>query len=203
MNTEIANNKAEVYMHRLFELTDQFIEERLQGDEEKLTKHFRELLFYIADRIERPDNDCIDELDNLFNSYVRLCTRYGKLPTIEGFSFLTKIHRSTFDDWKNMRYRASSTSHADTVKGWLDTCKSFVVDELSNSNTANVNLIFISKAAHGLRETAPVPTPEEPRKRYMSADELVFLGDPSEGAEWEKGKEKEQKSSETLPYLGD
>ena len=45
--------------------------------------------------------------------------------------------------------------------------------------------------------------PHKETRRYMAADELIFLGDPSERAEWERGKEKEQKSSETLPYLGD
>lgn len=41
MNTEIASNRMEVYTGRLFELADQFINEKLKGDEEKLTKRFR------------------------------------------------------------------------------------------------------------------------------------------------------------------
>lgn len=176
MNTEIASNRMEVYTGRLFELADQFINEKLKGDEEKLTKRFRELLFYLADRIQKPDNDDIDALDNLFDAYVRLCVRYNKLPTLEGFSFLSKIHRSTLDDWKNQRYRANTARFADTVKAWYDICKSFVVDELSNSSSANVNLIFISKSAYGLRETSPIPAPEtELRKRIISADEPIRL----------------------------
>lgn len=190
MNTEIANNRMEVYTDKLFELADQYIDEVLEGDEEKLTKRFRELLFYVADRIEKPDNDDIDGLDSLFDAYVRLCVRYNKLPTLEGFSFLSRIHRSTLDDWKNMRYRASTTRFADTVKRWYDICKSFVIDELSNNSTANVNLIFISKSAYGLRETAPVPAPEtELRKRVISADEPIRLDGVLTAAE--------------LPKLGD
>ncbi len=176
MNTEISSNRMEVYTNKLFELADQYIDEVLEGDEEKLTKRFRELLFYVADRIEKPDNNDIDGLDNLFDAYVRLCVRYNKLPTLEGFSFLSKIHRSTLDDWKNRRYRASTTRFADTVKRWYDICKSFVIDELSNSSSANVNLIFISKSAYGLRETAPIPAPEtELRKHIISADEPIRL----------------------------
>lgn len=176
MNTEIANNRMEVYTNKLFELTDQYINEVLDGNEERLAKRFRELLFYLADRIEKPDNDDIDALDNLFDAYVRLCVRYNKLPTLEGFSFLSKIHRSTLDDWKNQRYRASTARFADTVKTWYDICKSFVVDELSNSSSANVNLIFISKSAYGLREASPIPALEtELRGRHISADEPIRL----------------------------
>lgn len=166
MNTELAINGVEVYSHRLFELADRFIAERLQGDESGVEKRFRELIFFMADRIDVPNHDDIRELDNLFDAFVRLCVRYNRLPTLEAFSFLTKIHRSTFDDWKNMRYRSSTTDYADTIKGWHDTCKSFVIDELSNSRLANVNLIFTAKSAYGMRETAPVPA--EPQSRIAS-----------------------------------
>lgn len=166
MNTEAAVNGVEIYTNKLFELTDQYIEERLNGDESGIAKRFRELILYIADRIEVPDNDDISGLDSLFDAFVLLCVRYNRLPTLEAFSFLTKIHRSTFDDWKNMRYRSSTTSYADTIKRWYDICKSFVIDELTNNSSANVNLIFISKAAYGLRETAPIPA--EPQSRISS-----------------------------------
>lgn len=207
MNTEIANNKMEIYTHKLFELTDQFVNEVMEGNEEKLTKHFRELLFYLSDRIERIDNGDIDELNNLFDSYVRLCCRYDKLPTLEGFSFLTRIHRSTFDDWKNMRYRSSSTDYADTIKRWYDICKSFVVDELSNNKVANVNLIFTAKAAYGMRETSPIPAGEIEQKKVLKATELPRLGEPKE----DMGKNAAQSlksegmggNNEVLPYLGD
>lgn len=175
MNTEIASNRMEIYTNKLFELADRYIDEVLEGDGEKIVKRFRELLFYLADRVEKPDNDDIDGLDSLFDAYVRMCVRYNKLPTLEGFSFLSKIHRSTLDDWKNRRYRASTTRFADTVKRWYDICKAFVIDELSNNSSANVNLIFISKSAYGLRETAPMLPETELRKHIISADEPIRL----------------------------
>lgn len=173
MNTELASNGTEVYSHRLLELADKFVAERLQGDESGVTKRFRELILYIADRIEVPDNDDISGLDSLFDAFVLLCVRYNRLPTLEAFSFLTKIHRSTFDDWKNMRYRSSTTSHADTIKRWYDICKSFVIDELTNNSSANVNLIFISKAAYGLRETAPMPDELQSRITSQTPEEIA------------------------------
>lgn len=176
-NAEIASNKMEVYTHKLFELADQFINEVLEGDGERMAKHFREFIFYAADRIEEPGNDDIDALDSLFNAYVRLCVRYNKLPTLEGYSFLSKVHRSTLDDWKNMRYRSSDTRYADTVKYWHDVCKSFVIDELTNNSTTNVNLIFVGKACYQMRETTPVPTLEiDSNRRVLTASELPKLG---------------------------
>lgn len=176
MNTEIASNRMEVYTNKLFELTDQYINEVLGGDEEKLTKRFRELLFYLADRIEKPDNDDIDGLNNIFDAYVRLCVRYCKRPTIEGFSFMVNINRATFDDWRTGRYRSSDSRYVHSIKTWRDICKSFVIDELSNSNTANVNLIFTAKAAYGMRETSPTPPLETEHRRVLTAAELPKLG---------------------------
>lgn len=175
MNTEISSNRMEVYTNKLFELTDQYINEVLGGDEEKLTKRFRELLFYLADRIEMPYSDDIDGLNNIFDAYVRLCVRYCKRPTIEGFSFMANINRATFDDWRTGRYRSSDSRYVHSIKRWYDICKSFVIDELSNSNTANVNLIFTAKAAYGMRETSPVPPLETEHRRMISADELIRL----------------------------
>lgn len=174
MNTEIANNKVEIYTNRLFELADQYVEERLEGDEGKLTK-LREFLFFACDRLERPNND-IDALDNLFSAYVRLCTKYDKMPTIEGFSFLTGINRSTFDDWKNKRYRSSDERYVHTIKTWYDVCKAFVVDELSNNPCKNVNLIFVAKAAYGLYDSPSTPIPvEEVKPAPKGIDQLPTI----------------------------
>ena len=54
---------------------------------------FVDMIFYIADRIPKPSNDNIDLLDELFDMYVRICTRYNVLPTLEVFSFLFNINR--------------------------------------------------------------------------------------------------------------
>ncbi|MFG6319539.1 MAG: hypothetical protein K1W33_06795 [Clostridia bacterium] len=179
MNTETANDGIEVYTHRLFALADEYIKERLGGKEEDVQKNFRDLIFFMADRIEKPDNSEIELLDDLFEAYTRVCARYGKLPTLECFSWLVKIDRNTFTDWQKKEYR-SSTAHSSTVKKWLNICRGFTVDELSNSKFANPNLIFIAKAAYGMRETAPLPALETENKRILSASELPKLGNKSE-----------------------
>lgn len=179
-NIEITENGIEVYTTELYRLADKYIQQRLEDKEDNVSKQFRDMIFYISDRIKKPDHDDIDALDKLFDAYVRLCVRYNKLPTIECFSFLTKIHRSTFDDWKNGRYRLTTSQYADTVKGWQDTCKSFVVDELQNNSNTNINLIFVSKACYGLRETSPAPAPEPETKQILTASQLPRLGDTKE-----------------------
>ena len=189
MNTETVNNGIEVYTHRLFALADEYIKERLGGKEEDVQKNFRDMIFFIADRIEKPDNSEIELLDDLFEAYTRVCARYGKLPTLECFSWLVKIDRNTFTDWHKKEYR-SSTVHSSTVKKWLNICRGFTVDELSNSKFANPNLIFIAKAAYGMRETAPLPALETENKRILTAAELPRLGDISE-----------QKDTTELPNL--
>ena len=178
MNTETVNNGIEVYTHRLFTLADEYIQERLKGKEEDVQKNFRDLIFFMADRIEKPDNSEIELLDGLFEAYTRVCARYGKLPTLECFSWLVKIDRNTFTDWQKKEYR-SSTAHSSTVKKWLNICRGFTVDELSNSKFANPNLIFIAKAAYGMRETAPLPALETENKRVLTASELPKLGNKS------------------------
>lgn len=175
MNTEIANNGMEVYTNELFSLADEYIQARLAGKEDGVTKQFRDLIFYITDRIEKPDNDDIEALDNMFEAYIRLCAKYSKLPTLEAFSWLVKIDRNTFTDWAKERYRTNSPEHGRTVKKWLEICKGFAIDELSNSKFANPNLIFTAKAAYGLRETSPTPAPETEKLPMLTADQLPRL----------------------------
>lgn len=172
MNTERANNGTELYTSKLFELTDTYIGERFGSDEEKVNSHFRDLIFYLSDRLQKIPNEEIEELDAMFEAYVRLCAKYGKLPTVELFAMLAKINPATLTDWKNGEYR-SSTAHGKTVKKWLETCRSFVVDELSNSRMPNPNLIFTAKAAYYMRETAPIPAEPQSRLAAQTPEEIA------------------------------
>lgn len=188
----------------MFELCDKYIDSELKGDEGKIKGRFRDMIFYISDRLETLDRDNIEALDSLFDAYVRLCCRCEKLPTMELFAMLVKIDRNTFTDWKKGEYRnklyytmdgeriknintwrfnhpgqeyqeVPSSAYSRTVEKWYNICKGLAIDELSNNNFANANLIFIAKAAYGLRETSPVSLEERQPKRYLSAEELIVL----------------------------
>lgn len=168
-------NGIEVYQHDIYMYADEYVEKELDGDGSKMDRRFRDMILYIADRIPKPSYEDIGLLDRIFDIYIRLCTKYERLPTLECFSWLVGIHRATFTRWINEQYR--STAHCDAAKKWLEICKGFCLDELSNAKIANPNLIFTAKAAYYMRETSPLPALEtESHKRVLTAAELPKLG---------------------------
>lgn len=201
-NVEIMDKNIEIYTNEIFLLADEYIQTQLDGNVEKIKDYFRDLVLFISDRIEKIDNSDIETLDIAFSAYVRLCTKYSKLPTLELFSLLVKVNRSTFTDWSNKEYR-KNTTHGEKVKEWLNTCKSFVIDELTNCRIANPNLIFIAKAAHGMRETAPIPALETTEKKVLSIDELPILSFEEEKTGDDCSKLCENETQIELPKLPD
>lgn len=188
-------NGSDIYLHNIYYFADQYItnELELSKDDDNyiqtVADNFVGMILYIHDNIQKPSNDDIELLDNIFNIYVRLCSRYRVLPTLECFSFLTGIARQTFTDWMRGDYRIGS-AHGSTAKKWLDTCRSFTVNRLSNQRGTDANLIFVAKAAYGMAETAPVQQdqiqgiPQQSREeiaaRYSSCKELPELPDLSD-----------------------
>lgn len=173
-NTVKTADGVEMYLHDIYYYADEYIERELDGDIDSVSDSFPALILYIADNISKPDNADIGLLDSIFNIYIRLCSKYKVLPTLEMFSFLVNINRATFTDWSNGEYRASS-EHGNTVKKWFNICKSFTVNRLHNKGGTDANLIFIAKAAYGMAETAPVQTVNE-HQRVLTAAELPKLG---------------------------
>lgn len=169
-----ASNGSEVYRHEIMELAEEYIERELDGDISLVSDSFPAIVLYINDSIGRQDTADIDNLDKLFNIYIRLCSRCRVLPTLEMFSLMIGISNATISSWIAGEYR-SSTGHCQTAQKWFDTCKSFTVNRLHNKGGTDANLIFIAKAAYKMVETAPVQTarveqiaqtPEEIAARY-------------------------------------
>ena len=106
----------EVYKHNINYYADEYIRNELEidhvdTDSKQIVKdNFVDMLFYICDHIEKPDNADIKALDNIFNVYVRLCSKYGVNPTLEAFSFLVDIDRTTFNNWLNGLLNTSTRS---------------------------------------------------------------------------------------------
>ena len=159
-NTDITSAGIEIYRHDINYYADEYIKNELEIDHvdqesKKIVKDsFVDMLFYISDRISKPDNADIKALDNIFSVYVRLCSKYSVNPTLEAFSFLVDIDRNTFTTWANGTYRTAD--HSSTVKKWLNICRGFLVDNLGNSKGTDANKIFIAKAAYGMAETKAV-----------------------------------------------
>ena len=119
-NTDITSAGIEIYRHDINYYADEYIRNELEIDHvdqesKKIVKDsFVDMLFYISDRISKPDNADIKALDNIFSVYVRLCSKYSVNPTLEAFSFLVDINRATFTSCNNGDYRTQE--HSDTVK---------------------------------------------------------------------------------------
>lgn len=181
-NTVVTDQGIEVYENDIYRLVDEYISTVLQVTPEEfdtqkeykaaVADSFVDMIFYIHDRIPKPSNDDIELLDNIFNIFVRACSKYNVLPTLEIFSFLVGIERRTFTDWSNQKTRAS-TSHSDTVKKWFDICKNCTVNRLNNQPGTNANLIFVAKAAYGMAETAPVPAAQQQGIPKQSAQQIA------------------------------
>lgn len=177
-NTVKSEVGIEVYQNEIYRLVDEYIDTELDGDIESVADNFVSMIFYIADNIQKPSNDDIELLDNIFDIYVRICAKYKVLPTLEVFSFLVGIDRNTFTDWSMGRYRVSS-AHGSTVKKWFNICKSFTLNRLHNQTGTNANLIFVAKAAYGMAETAPVQVDEQ-NNRALTDSELPKLTIPAQ-----------------------
>ena len=181
-NTVITDQGIEVYESDIYRLVDEYISTVLQVSPEDyntqkeyktvVADSFVDMIFYIHDRIPKPSTEDIELLDNIFSIYVRICTKYGVLPTLEVFSFLVGIERRTFTKCSNGQYR-TSTSHGDTVKKWFDICKNCTVNRLNNQPGTNANLIFVAKAAYGMAETAPVQTGQQQGIPQQSREQIA------------------------------
>lgn len=203
-NTVTANNGVEIYTNNISLYADEFLTREL--DEERRqdiynnSSTFMAMILYIADNIDKPDNNDIELLDNIFNIYIRLCVKYNMLPTLECFSMLININPGTLSDWgsgvlrsniyydskgnyikdfaawqlnhRGEQYRVEpSTAHAEAVKKWKNICKNFLVNSLQNSKGVDANKIFIAKAAYGMVETAPVPV--QNAEQHRTAEQIA------------------------------
>lgn len=171
-NTLKTDNSIEVYTSDIYRLVDEYIDIELLGDKEQVKESFMDMIFYISDRIPKPSNDNIQLLDDIFNIYIRLCSKYKTLPTLEQFSFLININNNTLAAWGNNEYRANSL-HSLTTKKWKETCKKFLINNLQNSKGRDINKIFIAKAAYGMVETAPVQTVQHLQIEAQSPEQIA------------------------------
>ena len=159
-NTTTTKEGIDIYINKINALSDEYINNilNINPDNAKdpeykkiIADNFTDMIFYISDNINKPGNDDINLLDGIFNIYIRLCSRYSVLPSLEVFSFLVGINNGTFSDWADGQYRTSS-GHGETVKKWKNICKGFTVNRLQNQTGTNANLIFVAKAAYGMVE---------------------------------------------------
>ena len=157
-NTITTVDGVEVYTSQITEIADRYISDL--EDKESIYDYtvFTDMLLSISDNMTPLNNyNDITVLDNLFNIYKRLCSKYRVLPTLYDFSMMINIDPSTITSWINGDYRGGPTSpHPKTAKKWKQYCAGRLASNLSNSKGTDANKIFIAKAAYGMAETKAV-----------------------------------------------
>ena len=157
-NTVTTVDGIEVYTSQITEIADRYISDL--EDKESIYDYtvFTDMLLSISDNMTPLKNyNDITVLDNLFNIYKRLCSKYKVLPTMYDFSMMINIDPSTITSWINGDYRGGPTSpHSKTAKKWKQYCAGRLASNLSNSKGTDANKIFIAKAAYGMAETKAV-----------------------------------------------
>lgn len=192
-NTVTTVDGIEVYTSQITEIADRYIADLEDIDSIYSYEVFTDLLLYISDNMTPLNNyDDITVLDNLFNIYKRLCSKYRVLPTLYDFSMMINIDPSTITRWMNGETRGGLTSeHCKTAKKWKQYCAGRLASNLSNSKGTDANKIFIAKAAYGMAETKAV---EQGRitgatktvkqiAKEIGADELPDFGDQEDDAD--------------------
>lgn len=192
-NTVTTVDGIEVYTSQITEIADRYIADLEDIDSIYTYEVFTDLLLYISDNMTPLNNyDDITVLDNLFNIYKRLCSKYRVLPTLYDFSMMINIDPSTITRWMNGETRGGLTSeHCKTAKKWKQYCAGRLASNLSNSKGTDANKIFIAKAAYGMAETKAVEqgwitgatkTVKQIAKE-IGADELPDFGDQEDDAD--------------------
>lgn len=189
-NTVTTADGVEVYTSQITEIADRYIADLEDIDSIYTYEVFTDLLLYISDNMTPLDNyNDITVLDNLFNIYKRLCSKYRVLPTLYDFSMMINIDPSTITRWMNGETRGGLTSeHCKTAKKWKQYCAGRLASNLSNSKGTDANKIFIAKAAYGMAETKAVEQEQitgarktvEQIAQDIGADELPDFGDPKD-----------------------
>ena len=192
-NTITTADGIEVYTSQITEIADRYISDL--EDKESIYDYtvFTDMLLSISDNMTPLNNyNDITVLDNLFNIYKRLCSKYRVLPTLYDFSMMINIDPSTITRWMNGETRGGLTSeHCKTAKKWKQYCAGRLASNLSNSKGTDANKIFIAKAAYGMAETKAV---EQVRitgvtktvkqiAKEIGADELPDFGDQEDDAD--------------------
>lgn len=192
-NTVTTVDGVEVYTSQITEIADRYIADLEDIDSIYTYEVFTDLLLYISDNMTPLNNyNDITVLDNLFNIYKRLCSKYRVLPTLYDFSMMINIDPSTITRWMNGETRGGLTSeHCKTAKKWKQYCAGRLASNLSNSKGTDANKIFIAKAAYGMAETKAVEQEQitgarktvEQIAQDIGADELPDFGDPEDDAD--------------------
>lgn len=104
-NTVQTQDGAEVYINKILELADDYINnldnpDDIKGNNNLFNGMIKHIYFYWF-KHNPVDYDDIDTLDDIWDIYTSLCYKYNKNPTIIEFCLMVDINRETTTSWKN------------------------------------------------------------------------------------------------------
>lgn len=181
----------EVYIDRIDEVADEYIRSLVNPDDITHPMIFTGMIHYIHNQLFKPCRrnqkiyqkntyqnttnsilpyDDIDTLDHVFDIYCGLCYKYRQAPTMLEYCILTGINYDTINTWLNGAVRTKL--HTETAKKWKKTCEEALEKKAIENN--GVGAIFALKCAHGWRETAPLPAPENNLVGAVDSPEVIM-----------------------------
>ncbi len=182
-NTITTDSGTEVYIHRILEITDDYISRLESPDDIRDANIFQGLLKEIYVQLFRAtepqrydlkttiDTSDIKQLDRIWDLFCAICYKYKHRPTLLRFATMIGISRQTFDDWKNGKNRGANTEYVDTIQKWLTEAESALEAGAIESNS--IGSIFALKANFKWRETAPITEQPSDFGRPQSTPEQI------------------------------
>ncbi len=127
-NTVKTADGTELYLHRIHELADEYIDsldnpEDIKGNNKGV---FTGMIKYIYNNYFKynPVNyNNIKAIDTIWDIYTSLCYKYNKRPTILNFSIMIDISMETINSWKNENtrqymYYDCDNNVIDNIQAW-------------------------------------------------------------------------------------
>lgn len=190
-NTVNIGTGIEVYENDISVYLDQYIQERNIEDMRKETQNkWNAALMYIykyvfkdnRDSLKSPDKDTYNDklINDICDLYINLCYEYDKEVSINGFSFLTGIHRDTVYKWGSEDRRLGSKC-VDVCKKLVDNNEESLSGMLISGGKNPMKILPALNRRHGWNigqpltiedKNAPQKTPEQIAQEYGQPLEL-------------------------------
>lgn len=180
-------NGIDVYIHKIYDLTDEFINNKLADPEMIMGNNsyiMDNLMDYIYNNLFKPDKDYIRinnklsildyddilSINNIWEIFKDILGRYGKKPTILRFSRMTGISRKQIQRWRD---KDVASLRSLTIQKWYEDCE--CSSHSGATESGRIGDIFDCKANYGYTEQAQRIEIVDQNKPQISMQQLTAL----------------------------
>ena len=162
--------KSEYYAERIKEVEYNYINSLNNPDDISKVAVFNGLISQIYVQVFKPDRrtkeykdnnynnlnnsildyDDTELINNLWEIYKYLCSKYNIIPIMLQFCSMVGISKDTLYTWLRGDRREASKAHLSLAKNIHDDCEGVILSNVANNNS--VGSIFLSKAVYGYNE---------------------------------------------------